>query len=293
MNDSAFQPLVSVPVVTYNSSKTVLETLDSIYNQTYQNLELIVSDDCSTDNTVEICREWIEAHKERFVRTELLTVGKNTGVSGNMNRGEAACRGEWVKPIAGDDILLPDCIDIYLQYISTHPDASFVFSSIRTFGNSRYRDDVEKDYITNRVFFEWSTKRQMDYLRLERNCLPAASFFYCRAQMLLLGVKNDERIPYIEDWPKWINLLERGARFHFVEEVTVLYRTHEESLSITSNHSNGYVKSLFLFYINYQYKAFVQAGRKKEAIKRYVQAKKVITGSLFWRVLYSFVKRIL
>ena len=73
-------PLVSVPVITYNSSKTVLETLDSIYNQTYQNLELIVSDDCSTDNTVGICREWIEAHKKRFVRTELLTVEKNTGV---------------------------------------------------------------------------------------------------------------------------------------------------------------------------------------------------------------------
>lgn len=69
-------PLVSVAVVTYNSSKTVLETLDSIYNQTYPNLELIVSDDCSPDNTVEICREWIAGHSRRFIRTELLTVEK-------------------------------------------------------------------------------------------------------------------------------------------------------------------------------------------------------------------------
>ena len=105
--------LVSVAVVTYNSSKTVVETLDSIANQTYPDLELIVSVDCSTDNTVEICREWIEAHKERFVRTELLTVEKNTGVSANMNRGADACQGEWVKDIAGDDVLLPECIDIY------------------------------------------------------------------------------------------------------------------------------------------------------------------------------------
>lgn len=57
------QPLVSVSVITYNSAKTVLETLESIKAQTYQNLELIVSDDCSTDNTVELCRNWIEQNK--------------------------------------------------------------------------------------------------------------------------------------------------------------------------------------------------------------------------------------
>ena len=48
-------PLVSINVITYNSSKFVLETLESAKAQTYQNIELIVSDDCSTDNTVEIC----------------------------------------------------------------------------------------------------------------------------------------------------------------------------------------------------------------------------------------------
>ncbi|MFY7734922.1 MAG: glycosyltransferase, partial [Bacteroidia bacterium] len=48
------EKLVSVPVVTYNAAEFVLETLESIFNQTYQNIELIVSDDCSKDNTVEI-----------------------------------------------------------------------------------------------------------------------------------------------------------------------------------------------------------------------------------------------
>jgi alpha-1,3-rhamnosyltransferase len=53
------KPLVSVVIITYNSSKYVLETLESAKAQTYQNIELIVSDDCSTDDTVEKCREWI------------------------------------------------------------------------------------------------------------------------------------------------------------------------------------------------------------------------------------------
>ncbi|MDR0890977.1 MAG: glycosyltransferase [Endomicrobium sp.] len=51
-------PLVSVCVITYNSSKYVLETLESIKTQTYQNIELIVSDDCSTDDTVEVCENY-------------------------------------------------------------------------------------------------------------------------------------------------------------------------------------------------------------------------------------------
>ena len=54
------QPLVSVPVITYNSAKFVLETLESIKAQTYQNIELVISDDCSTDNTVQICRDWVD-----------------------------------------------------------------------------------------------------------------------------------------------------------------------------------------------------------------------------------------
>jgi alpha-1,3-rhamnosyltransferase len=70
------QPLVSIVVITYNSSDYVLETLESAKDQTYKNIELIISDDCSTDNTVEICKNWLEENKERFKHTELITVKK-------------------------------------------------------------------------------------------------------------------------------------------------------------------------------------------------------------------------
>jgi len=123
------QPLVSIIVITYNSSKYVLETLESAKAQTYQNIELIVSDDCSTDNTVEICQEWIAKNKERFVRTELITAEKNTGIPANCNRGVKSVQGEWVKLIAGDDALLPDCIEYYLFYIKKNG------SSVNSMGN--------------------------------------------------------------------------------------------------------------------------------------------------------------
>jgi alpha-1,3-rhamnosyltransferase len=57
-----YSTLVSIVVVTYNSSKSVLDTLESVKAQTYQNIEIIITDDCSTDNTVEICRHWIEQY---------------------------------------------------------------------------------------------------------------------------------------------------------------------------------------------------------------------------------------
>ncbi|GAB1452027.1 hypothetical protein MASR2M47_20830 [Draconibacterium sp.] len=104
-------PLVSIVVITYNSSKFILDTLESAKEQTYQNLELIITDDCSTDNTIEICQNWIEKNSYRFVNTELITVEKNTGTAPNANRGLKVSKGEWIKFIAGDDFLLTNCID--------------------------------------------------------------------------------------------------------------------------------------------------------------------------------------
>ena len=62
---SDYNPLVSVVVITYNSCKYVRETLESAKMQTYRNIELIVTDDGSTDATVDICRKWLEANGDR------------------------------------------------------------------------------------------------------------------------------------------------------------------------------------------------------------------------------------
>ena len=107
-------PLVSIVVITYNSSKYVLETLESIKAQTYQNIELIISDDCSTDNTFEICKEWLLINKSRFKKAELVTTSRNGGIAANVNNAIKYCKGTWIKNIAGDDILFNTCIDDYI-----------------------------------------------------------------------------------------------------------------------------------------------------------------------------------
>ena len=286
------QPLVSVPIITYNSSKTVMDTLDSIANQTYQNLELIVSDDCSSDNTVEICCEWIEAHKGRFARTELLASEKNTGVSANLNRAERACKGEWVKPLAGDDLLLPECISSFVEYINEHQDAVYVFAKLLPF--REIGGDIQIVEIPLKYdFFSWSIEEQYHYLVYVQNQVPAPAAFYNKLKAEALGVENDERIPMMEDWPKWINLLKKEVRFLFLDKELVMYRLSEDSISNTSNKSNAYHVSFALFYIYYQFKEFYRHGNKKDAIKRYVQAKRYVENNLFWKGLNFMAKKIL
>ena len=90
-------PLASIVVVTFNSAAYVLETLESAKHQTYRNIELIISDDSSIDNTIGICKKWLLNNKNRFVRTKLITVEKNTGVAANCNRGIANSTSDWIK----------------------------------------------------------------------------------------------------------------------------------------------------------------------------------------------------
>lgn len=254
-------PLVSVPVITYNSSKTVVETLDSIYNQTYPNIELIVSDDCSTDNTVQVCRDWIESHKERFVRTELLTVEKNTGTSTNLNRAEAACQGEWVKEIAGDDLLLPNCVSDYVDYVKTNPEAVCVFGKMYFFGStdSNYS---QFEQIFDHSFFSLSPKEQLYKLVFERNYIPASTAFYNIRKLREMNLNgNDERIPLLEDWPKWIRLLQHDISFFFLDREVVAYRVGQ-GLSTGRTMSLNYYKSHVLFDLYYRYPIWIQEDQE-------------------------------
>ncbi len=281
------KPLVSVPVITYNSSKTVVETLDSIYNQLYPYLELIVSDDCSTDNTVDICRDWIEAHKDRFVRTMLLTVEKNTGVSANCNRAEAVCRGEWVKGIAGDDILLPSCIKNCLDFVADHTEVLCLFGRMEGFGK---RQEVVDEYMKrcfDYSFFSLSASEQFDRLVFRGNCVPAPTFFYNLDCFRKLAVINDERIPMVEDYPKWLNLTKKGVKLYLIDKVLVKYRLSHNSISSTEHPSLAAQKSSALIFMYYLFPEYWRRKSKVRALHKYIGAAYMARGGFYWRLLYK------
>lgn len=222
-------PLVSIIVITYNSSKYVLETLESAYNQTYQNIELIVSDDASKDNTVAICRDWIESHKARFVRTELVTVEKNSGISANCNRGVNISKGIWIKSIAGDDLLLPNCIRDNINYVNINLGVSILFSKVILLGGS-IKEKERFHKLFDYSFFNLEIDNQLKRLIISGNCISAATAFVNNVLYLKYGY-YDESIPLMEDYPFWIKLLKKKVKFNFFSKETVLYRLHNSGIS--------------------------------------------------------------
>ena len=279
--------LVSVPVITYNSARTIIETLDSIKAQTYPNIELIISDDCSTDNTVALCREWVEKNKERFVRTEILTVEKNTGVSGNSNRSKEACRGVWIKGIAGDDILLPNCVQDCMDYVAEHPDTIYLVGRMEGFG----RTQEEVDEYMNRCFdysiFDLSAEEQYQRLVFKGNCVPAPAVFYNKKRVQELNITNDERIPMVEDYPKWMNVTKKGVRLHGLDKTIVRYRLSESSISTTTTPSLRAKQSSALIYIYYIFspriRSFKSPIKKLGEIRKYIHAANTAWGGWFWK----------
>lgn len=225
--------LVSIIVVTYNSSKYVLETLNSISRQTYSEIELIVSDDCSTDNTMDICKKWAEEHKNLFVNSSVIQTPSNGGICRNYNFALNHANGEWIKYIAGDDILEDNCIERFVANIL--PDTYLYTCTTKHLQNETGEVSLYNTRIPNTS--AWRQARFMlKYLYgingptvfVERNHLKALDGF-------------EEKYPMIEDWPIAIRYATEGLRIGIVSEPLVQWRIYGDSIS-HSNHA--FAKSL-------------------------------------------------
>ena len=223
-------PLVSIPIITYNSSEYIIEGLESVKAQTYKNLELIISDDCSIDNTVELCREWLEKNKGHFVRTELVTTDKNTGVAGNCNRAVRACKGEWIKMLSGDDKFLPYTIERYVRYALMHPEASIIFGKFMFYGpDEEYTNECKRFYETN-FYPKIQLEQSKQYIE-DLKCLfvPGPGLIYKKSLWEHVG-GYDERYQFCEEIPFTHNILKAGYQINFLDEEVYGYQVRRESL---------------------------------------------------------------
>lgn len=227
MNNS---PLVSVVVITYNSEKTIIETLDSISTQTYQNIELIVSDDGSKDNTCRAVQDWLVLNNGRFVNSELLTVETNQGTVKNLNRGVFASSGEWIKSIAGDDCLIDTSIEEYVKYVNMHQDCKMCISQTELFSSDgRISIETEQAYVN---FFEESNvdlKKQKSKI-LQKLTFVGPTYFYSRSLFDEIGGFNED-YKLSEEWPFCFSVLQKGYRIHAVPQKLVRYRVSSSSLT--------------------------------------------------------------
>lgn len=232
-------PLVSIVAISYNASKTIIETLDSIKSQTYYPLELIIADDCSQDDTAIKCEEWLTANQDRFVRSKLIVNKENKGISANLNIGIQASSGEWIK-VFGDDVLLPDAIEKNLTF-ATNNNCDIVFSRMKFFSD----ETREVTKTLPKEDYKLPASNLEQYLAQIQNKLgvPSPTWFYKRNLYDRLG-GYDERYRLFDDIPFAIKILESGYVFSYMPQVTVLYRITNTSVS-NSKGLNGKQKQPF------------------------------------------------
>lgn len=237
------QPLVSIYVLAYKNSKTIVEALDSVCNLNYDNLELIVSDDASPDDTVAVSQSWIDQHKSRFVRAVVLTVKKNTGVAANFRRAIDACRSEWIKGVAGDDALTPDCIHHFMEFVRIHPDAKMIHGKCGRYDTYLDEDHFieihgSKDAPLNKV----STARQQYDILLCWPCIDAPTVFYHKSVFYMPEMQNCGYAG-LEDHPMYLRYTYLGNYIYFCDEVVCKYRQSPTSLQRSTNYNNLITRS--------------------------------------------------
>lgn len=223
------KPLISIVVVTYNSQDFIIETLESIKKQTYSPIELIISDDCSQDNTVQLCNDWLNNNKSHFTDIKLITTQNNSGIPANCNRGIAATQGEWIKLIAGDDILIPEAVESYMRFAEQNSDCEIMHSKVTRMvhkGNQIDYISAEKEIKT--LNQNMSAKEQFNLLKFS-SMIKAPSVIIKKSVVEDLYY-FDESIKLCEDWPFWLKLTSSGKKFFFVNEELILYRIHEHSV---------------------------------------------------------------
>lgn len=209
--------IVDVCVITYCSAKYVLQTLDSIYAQTYPNIRLIISDDCSKDNTVEICQQWLVDHGERFIDTTILETPYNQGIVFNCKRAFAKVESSYYMMIAGDDYLDSTHIEKCMAKYQEMPDAGFIYTSsnlVLELEGKIIQEDVSKFREGN--IFE-------DLLLL--NFWPKSGSFLFRTEVMK-SIGGYNTAIWVEDYDYALRIAKRYP-IGWVKEFLMFYRLHD------------------------------------------------------------------
>ncbi|EJG01879.1 glycosyltransferase [Flavobacterium sp. F52] len=234
--------LVSIIVITYNSADYVLETLESIKNQTYKNIELIITDDKSKDNTIEICNKWLDENRKEFTSSKIIVTANNSGIPANCNRGIHAAKGDWIKIIAGDDILLPDAIENYIRFAGQNEECEIIHSKVvRMVHRGSEIEKINAERYPKTLHQNMFPKTQFKLLRFSTMVLAPTVFM--KKDLLERLDYLDESIKLCEDWPFWLKLTYHGSKFYFLNKEMVLYRIHEKS--VYSSNENKFLIAPF------------------------------------------------
>ena len=222
---------VSVCLPTYNGAEYVEEALRSILDQTYQDFELLIVDDGSTDNTLEIVQSFSDP------RIQLHRNPERLGIPGNWNRCLSLARGEYVCVFHQDDVMQPENLERKVQLLSADETVGFVHSAVETLVDesapSSFADWIE-DATEDTVFDGMEYFRTL-LLRGNRVCAPTVM---ARRRALLEQGGFDRDLGFACDYAMWLRLC-LTYRVGFLARPLVRYRWHGGNASHTYQFERG------------------------------------------------------
>ncbi len=216
-HNTSNDPVISVVMGLYNGEAFLREAIDSILTQTFQNFELIIVDDCSTDTSREIVQSYTNP------RIILLKNEKNIGLGLTLDRGISASRGEYIARMDQDDVSLPHRFEHQLAYMEAHPNIDICGAWVKTIGakaGQYTRHPTDPDEINVNLLFHTSLVHPTIIIR--------------KAFLLKYGLRysyTDGRDGYIEDFDLYTRAMQYGTLAN-QGEVLLHYRRHEKQTTV-------------------------------------------------------------
>lgn len=203
---------VSVIIPTYNSSKFVLQTLQSIKNQTYKNWELLITDDCSTDETVDTINSFIKNDE----RIKLFKLDNNSGTATARNHSIYHAKGRYIAFCDSDDRWKPNKLEVQIAYMKEH-DCGFSYTSY---------DIINEN---GKSIGSSVAKPTINYKNILRN-----NYIGCLTAIYDTNMYGKLYMPKIrkrQDWALWIMILQKSNKACGLNQVLATYMQRKNSIS--------------------------------------------------------------
>ncbi len=232
-------PKITIIAVCFNQEKWVEETLNSILQQNYPDIQLIIADDGSTDTSKQIIRNWIKGNAPH---TMFIDHEKNMGLTKNINSTLPFIQGDFFQIFGCDDIMLPHKISWQVKLFEENPSVGVIYSDMQIIdadgqkrGESYFEKHTYKKPMSGNIYEEL----------IDRFIISSPSVLIRRNVLDKLKTFN-ESLDY-EDHDFFLRAA-RDFSFLYMPEITVLYRVSGFSLSTASSNELKFYKNCFLIY---------------------------------------------
>jgi glycosyltransferase involved in cell wall biosynthesis len=213
------KPKVSVIIPCYNYADYLKICLQSVLAQTFQDFEIIVVDDSSTDHTPEVVKDFSDP-RLRYVRHE-----KNLGPAAAFNTGINLAQGKYITVIGADDVMMPDNIAVKVDILEHYPDIGLVHSNAELIDES---GRILGKAHSRRCFDRVQKRSSFNDLLLNGNFIVASSVFVPKRCYEKVGL-YDPDLTHSEDWDMWLRIAYHYD-FAYLDSCLIQYRVHDNSL---------------------------------------------------------------